>query len=62
VGLTELAGIGVILAVLLLVTVLYRQLAPESTDRGLRIMLDLVGTGLLVGVVLIIAQLTGLLF
>jgi hypothetical protein len=62
VGLNELAGIGVILAVLLLATVLFRQFAPESVERGLRIMLDLVATGLLVGVILILAQLTGLLF
>jgi len=61
VGLSELAGIGVILAVLLLGAALFRQLAPDTLERSARILVDLVLSGLLVGVVLIIAQLTGLL-
>jgi hypothetical protein len=60
-ALNELAGIGILLSVLLLATVLFRQFAPEYVERGLRIMLDLVATGLLLGVVLILAQLTGVL-
>ncbi len=60
-GLTELAGIGVVLAVLLLVVVLVLQLVPDRLERGNRITVELVASGLMVGVVLIIAQLTGLL-
>jgi hypothetical protein len=60
-GLSELAGIGVVLAVLLLVVVLVLQLVPDRLERGNRMTVELVAAGLLVGVVLIIAQLTGLL-
>ena len=58
-GLSELAGIGVILAVLLLIVALYQQLSPADLPRSTEVAVDLVALGLLVGIVLIIAQLTG---
>jgi hypothetical protein len=61
VALNELGVIGVILAALLLATVLFRQFAPDTLERGIRILLDVIAAGLLIGVMLIIAQLVGLL-
>ena len=57
---SELTWIGVVLASLLLVAGLVRQLVPGEMPRSTRITVDLVVAGLVVGVVFVVAQLTGL--
>jgi hypothetical protein len=58
---TELEGIGVVLSVLLFLLTLYRQTGAENLPRSTQVMIDLVAVGLLIGIVLLIGQLTGLL-